>query len=67
MNRKLYDLKTVAQMTGLSIHTWYKIIETRQCDHIRVGNKILLSDQQLLQCIENHTVEAGDWARTIIK
>jgi hypothetical protein len=48
-------------MTDLSIHTWYRLIEKREVDHIRVGKKILLSDQQLLSFIENHTVEAEDW------
>ena len=56
MNRRLLNIREVADYTGLSPHTLYKMVSQRRVPHVKLGSALRFDPEKLDQWIEQNNV-----------
>jgi len=61
LEKRFLTLKETSEFMNLSASLLYKLVETKQIPHTRVGRKILFDRQRLERFIDENSHEVQDW------
>ena len=64
MEKRFLTLKETAEYMNLSSSLLYKLVETKQIPHIRIGRKILFDRQKFERFIDENSHGVKDWGET---
>ena len=62
---RFLTLKETSGYLNVSVHLLYRLVETKQIPHTRIGRKILFDIKKLEAFIEENSFEAQDWAEKV--
>ncbi|MBL7083231.1 MAG: helix-turn-helix domain-containing protein [Candidatus Aminicenantes bacterium] len=65
MEKKLLSLREAGQYLNVSQSLLYKLVETKQIPHLRIGRKILFDLKKLERFIELNSIEVQDWSEKV--
>ena len=57
MNRRLLDIKEVADYTGLSVHTLYTMVSQRRIPYVKMGRLTKFDREEIDKWITGHSVK----------
>jgi excisionase family DNA binding protein len=58
---KLWDIRQLAEATGLSVHTIYAWTGQRRIPHVKIGTRVLFDPEEIKAWIEQNKVKTRDW------
>jgi excisionase family DNA binding protein len=59
--KRLFTVDETSAILNLSKWFLYRLVEEKKIKHVRLGKKILFSEKQLDQIIEENTVDIRDY------
>ena len=62
MEKRFLTIKETSEYMNISASLLYKLVETKQIPHTRVGRKILFDRQRIERWINENSVEQIDWS-----
>jgi excisionase family DNA binding protein len=63
LEKRFLTLKETAGYLNVSVHLLYRLVETKQIPHTRIGRKILFDIKKLEGFIEENSFEIQDWSK----
>lgn len=57
MNRRLLDIKEVADYIGLSVHTLYTMVSQRRIPYVKMGRLTKFDREEIDKWIASHSVK----------